>query len=280
MNSHSCFVETTVLAEALLKISTRRQSAVAMIAEYPHSILPVYSIKELKAGPLFGYRWVHDKLLEMKSFIEVRNWIDIQYGSYRKGSAQEALNMGEEATLAGLEIFNGSMFASPRDARSVQEKMADSVRYHIRRRIQFAWRERRKITKSVSNELTCFAESAPWIDESTGFYEDNRLGCDIGEQCCLAHGFSMRRGDLMKLKAAIKGSIKDEDKRRRKAIYRLLNPKTNKTFGNEECRHLGDAVFVLQCPKECEILTTNIKDLKKLGAALKKNVRQLKLTKK
>ena len=280
MNNGCCFVETTVLAEALLKISSRRKKAVAMIDEYPNSILPVYAIKELKAGPLLGYRFAHDKLIEMKSFIEVRNWLDMQYPTYKKGSAQEALNMGEEATLEGLEIFHGSRFASSSDTRSVQEKMADSVRYHIRRRIQIAWRNRKRITKRVSNELSCFAESAPWINELTGFYEDDRLKCDVGKRCCLALGFSKRRGDLRKLKTAIKGSTSDEDGRRRKILYQLLDREPKKVFFNEECKHLGDAIFALQCPNGCDILTTNIKDLKKLGTALKKNVRQLKLTEK
>jgi hypothetical protein len=72
---------------------------------------------------------------------------------------------------------------------------------------------------------------------------------------------------------------REEDKQRRKALYLLLSSKATKKFGNEECRHLGDAVFVLLCPQDCEIVTMNIKDFQKFGAALKKKVRQLRLTK-
>jgi hypothetical protein len=69
------YVETTVLADALLKPGARASAAKATIGRFSESLLPVYSIKEFKAGPLHHYVWFHGKLVQTKS------WGKSLYGS-------------------------------------------------------------------------------------------------------------------------------------------------------------------------------------------------------
>ena len=55
-------VDTTVIANALLKAKAERGSAILAIKRFEESFAPVYAIKELKAGPLKNYIWFHNKL--------------------------------------------------------------------------------------------------------------------------------------------------------------------------------------------------------------------------
>lgn len=260
-----CFVDTTVLVEALIKQKEQRRRAKAAIRSYQRSVLPIYAIKEFKAGALKGYRWAHNRLVDLGSFIETVNFINRQFPTNVKSSAQEALAMG-------MAVFKGSELATASTIVETQRMMADSARLHIRRRIFEGWRERRKITTEIMDELTCYAEVPPAYNEETGYIDDDRTECDLSDECCLAETLRSRRSPLRKLISAIKLSNRPEDLRRKKALYLLLERGKNSNFGNEACRNLGDAYFVLRCPTGCAILTTNFSDHVRLGSALKKEV--------
>jgi len=62
------YVETTILTNVLLKPDSKKQAAArSALSRYEETLLPVYSIKEWKAGPLDHYSYVHDKLVETRS---------------------------------------------------------------------------------------------------------------------------------------------------------------------------------------------------------------------
>jgi hypothetical protein len=65
---NEAYVETTILANILLKPGSQKQAkSQAGLERYEKTLLPVYSIKELKAGPLEHYAYFHDKLVTTKS---------------------------------------------------------------------------------------------------------------------------------------------------------------------------------------------------------------------
>ena len=260
-----CFVDTTVLAEVLLKANANRRKARAKLREYNSSILPIYAIKELKAGPLKHYIWLHNKLVDLKSFSRTLRAIHNAFHKpYQKGTAEEALEMAAQTLV-------GSNFASANSAQKTDAALADALRLSIRRRIDIAWRERRKVTTDVADELSCYAEIAHEYNEQTEFIDDERRTCDLSNECSLASGFRKRRGELRKLISAIKESDRPEDRRRKGCLYDLLE-RPPKTFTPETCLSLGDAYFALQCSKDCAILTSNYKDHIVLGNALGKDV--------
>jgi hypothetical protein len=261
----SCFVDTTVLVEALLKPMANRKKARATIRQYERSMLPAYAIKELKCGPLKHFIWLHNKFSETKSFSRTLRAIQRAFmRPYQQGTALEALQVGAEL-LIGAELSHANT------PRQTDLAMADSFRLALRRRIDLAWRERRKLTSEVTDELSCFAEVAHSFNEKTKFIDDNRRKCDLEEKCCLASGLVSRPDDLDKLIHAIKGLTRPEDNRRRAALHLLRNtPK--RPFGDQACKDLGDAYFALQCPADCAILTSNAKDHTVLARALNKTV--------
>jgi hypothetical protein len=272
MNYRSCFIDTTILAEALLKARENRSRARTAIRQYKRSVLPVYAIKEWQYGALKNFIWLHNKLADTRSFSRTIRAIHKNFRKpYMQGTLLEALELGAEMLI-------GSDLSQADTPQKTQLAMADSARLHIRRRIDAAWRERRKLTTEVFEELPCFPDNAHSFNEETKYIDSQRQNCDLQKECCLADGFRARRGDLHKLLTAIKDETRLEDKKRRTALHLLLKrPKPKKPFDDANCRALGDAYFALQCPQDCAILTSNFKDLERLGGALRKEAHQYKV---
>jgi hypothetical protein len=264
-NKTNCYIDTTVLTEALLKPSDNRKKARATIKNYDRSFLPVYAIKELKCGPMKHFIWLHNRFAETKSFNRTMKAV---HSNFRQRNLQAT---ALEAWQVGGELLTGASLASATTRQQTQVALADSYRYALRRRIDVAWRDRRKLVSEVTDELSCFAEVAHSFNERTKLIDDQRRKCDLEVECCLAPEFRARKGDLTKLIAAIEGLTRPEDNRRRKALHLLLNtPK--RPFDDKACKSLGDAFFALRCPPACAILTTNAKDHVPLAAALGKQV--------
>src|ERR1035438_10167959 len=62
-----CYLDTTILIEALFKTRGRRLKARTAIQAYKTSLLPVYAIKEMSAGALANIIWLYNKLEETHS---------------------------------------------------------------------------------------------------------------------------------------------------------------------------------------------------------------------
>jgi hypothetical protein len=265
MSGRCCFIDTTVLAEALLKAQDKRRRARAKINGYSSSLLPVYAIKELKLGPLRHYIWLHNKLVDTRSFSRtIRAIHNAFHKPYLKGTVEEALEVGAESLV-------GSHLAAANTRQKTQVAMADSLRLSLRRRIEKAWSDRRKIATQVVDELSCFREVAHSYNEETKYIDQKDGGCESARECCLSADLRKRRGDLHKLIAAIKDSERAEDKRRKKSLYHLLQ-RPEGPFRDTQCRSLGDAYWALRCPVGCAILTSNDKDHTVLASALRKQV--------
>src|SRR5579871_2392092 len=86
------FVETTVLTDLLLKPGTAKNArATAALRRYSKTLLPVYSIKEWKAGPLDYFAYLHDKLFVTGSLRKTFAAIAALPSGYRKSTSMEAL---------------------------------------------------------------------------------------------------------------------------------------------------------------------------------------------
>ncbi|HME58551.1 MAG TPA: hypothetical protein VKF63_09440, partial [Terracidiphilus sp.] len=141
--------------------------------------------------------------------------------------------------------------------------------------IQNGWRDRRKVTTEVVQELDCFPENPPYLDEELRIMTLGKRGCPSNEDCHYATELRKRTRDLNLLLQVIKGSDRREDIRRRKALNLLVRT-PNRKFENEDCRGLGDAYFALNCPESATILTSNKKDHAPLAEALGKSVTEYK----
>jgi len=256
------YVETTILTDILLKPNTlKRKRARAAFAKYENTLLPVYSIKEWKAGPLSYFAYVHDKLVLTQSWADTMQAIAALSGlSYRKATSMEALAAAGQVAKKQPTRYAG--------LGSTDKENADSYRLALECIIVRSWQKRRKVTSQVVDDLPCYVEAAPRIGKDGLFDLDPRL-CDKDQECCLAPALKSEPKLLEALRNAIPDSVRGEDQKRRQALKQLIkHPKDVVT--RETCRDLGDAIFAFFCPKDAVILTTNLRDHERLAKAIGK----------
>lgn len=257
------YVETTVLTDLLLKPKTpKQQRAKEALARHPNTLLPVYSIRELKAGPLRNFAYLHDKLVITESLRDTLLAISVlPKASHKRATSVEALTTAATISRAQTETLSG-LGTSDRD-------MADSYRLALASIIIRSWRKRRKVTSAVVDELPCYTEAEPFVGKD-GLFELKPWDCERDQECCLGPRLKAEP----KLLVALRDSIPDnsgrrEDQRRRAALKKLIkHPKD--AVDRETCRDLGDAIFAFFCPKSAVILTTNLRDLQPLASSIGK----------
>lgn len=261
------FVDTTILTNILLKSGDICEKSQSALRIFDQSFLPVYAIKEFKAGPLHNYVYLHNKLVTTGSYdktIAAIQRLSLTPQRYKTATALEALTEASKS-------FSQN---TPQDLlekychTDLGKILYDETRISLRVIIMIAWKKRRLVTTEVVNPLICYNEIAPI--EKRGLIDDSPLSCESHSTCSIQKILKDKLEDVEKLWEAIdESSPKIEDQRRRKVLKSLFRtPKRD--ISGDDCRRLGDAVFALLAPKDSVILTTNIKDHKTLAQALDK----------
>lgn len=261
-NTSKAYIETTVLTDVLIKPGSKQESrAKTGLSRYAETLLPVYSIKEWKNGPLDHYAYVHDKLVQTKSVADTLaaiNSISPYYAPYKKFTSSSAI----EAAFR----LNATDTSNDTD-------LADRLRLALASLIMRSWQRRRLVATKTIQDLDCYTEAQPTIGRD-GLIDLNPQKCLQERECGLADALKSRPNLLTALRDAIpESSTRVEDRNRRKVLKQLINtPKFRLT--EEQCRWLGDAVFAFFCPDDAIILTTNVKDHKPLAEAIGKSAVQ------
>jgi len=257
------YVETTILTDILLKPNTlKRARAQAALARYENTLLPVYSIKEWKAGPLSYYAYLHDKLVFTQSFADTIQAIPaLPRLGYRRATSMDAL-----AAAGQVVKKQPAKYVNP---GTTDKAHADSYRLALASIIIRSWQKRRQVTSQVVDDLPCYLEASPHIGKDGFFDLDPRL-CEKDQECCFASALKSKPQLLESLRKSIpENSGRREDQKRRKALKQLIkHPK--ETLTRETCRDLGDALFAFFCPQSAVVLTTNIGDHEPLANAVGK----------
>lgn len=260
-----CYLDTTVLIEALFKTGRRRRKARVAVQGFAKSLLPVYAIKEMSAGALSYAMWLYNRLSETHS---MKKTYDAVTSNIKQPNR---VTTSLELLQATSEAFRGADFADARTPAQTDRMLAEMNALALRRIIVNGWRNRRKVTTDVVQELDCFPENPPYIDEELRIMTMGKSSCPSIRDCHYASELRKRPDDLNSLLQVLKGSTRREDIRRRKALN-VLTRTPKRSFDNDKCRWLGDAYFALNCPKNATILTSNQRDHAPLAEALGKSV--------
>ena len=257
MAQSKAFVDTTILAEVLLKTGPSHDAAQNALRLYDQTLLPVYAIKEWKRGQFATYVFIHNRLKRTGSFSATSFALSRMFMRPRSQStAFEAL------ALLSLNLSSAPM------AVVSDSELADRFRLAFKTLIYSSWESRRSVTSDTVMDLECYVESGP-RDQANGEIDIQPRNCKGEQECCLAKQLRKDKDALIKLRDAIPPSGRTEDTRRRQALKKLaVHP--NSRFDREDCRALGDAYFALFAPTDADILTTNIKDHLPLAIALGK----------
>jgi hypothetical protein len=261
------YVETTVLTNVLLKPGSVKEAAArSALARYDETLLPVYSIKELKSGPLDHYSYFHDKLVQTRSLadtVAAVNSLNPVTEARRRSTSFEAL---EAATR-----LDSARPRTPPSDLPLDEELADRYRLSLEALVILGWQKRRGVTTRTIQDLECYTEAEPRIGKD-GLFDLMPKECARDRACCLWD--ELRSEASRPLLSALRDSIPEastgyENRNRRKVLKQLINtPKL--PLGREQCRWLGDAAFAFFCPPDAVILTTNIRDHQPLANAIGK----------
>ena len=256
--SEKAFIDTTILAEVLLKTGPSHDAAIRALGRYKETLLPVYAIKEWKRSQLATYVLIFNQLTRTRSFTQTNIWLSKFFHRPRMQSTSR-----EAEALATLHLPSAPMSPSSPD-----EELADRFRLAYRTLIHTSWESRRSVTSATVMDLECYVESGP-KEMPDGQLNINPRDCGGDRECCLARRLRKDAAALMKMRESIPLSGRPEDSKRREVLKKLAVHPTV-MFDRKDCRALGDAYFAFFAPDGSEILTTNIKDHAPLANALGK----------
>ncbi len=262
------FLDTTVLTDALLKPGAAANAAKAAISRFKISQLPVYAIKEFKAGPLRNFVWFHNRLVLSKSYSEALDALhrmSLSPRRYRTATAIEALRASAYASGKQKLLELTAKYGRAADFDTVQR---DEYILAIKTAVIKAWRKRHSVASATVEPLTCYDEKEPI--ERRGLLDLEPTDCSPVSECCLGQRLKARPDQLEKLKDATDSLDRNRERQRRHEVLRNLIRKPKNPLSRKECRYLGDAVFAFLAPDDSTILTTNLKDHVPLAEALGK----------
>lgn len=263
------FLDTTILTNALLKPSGN-QATKSLLKKYNETQLPVYTIKEFKAGPLRNFAWFHNKLVLLGSFrkaMVVLHGVSRSPMRYRTSTAIEALI---EAIYATENTTAGHLVQKYGSAASDEFMTTDRFRLAIKGLIHKAWKKRRKLTTHVVQELSCYEEVDP--KDSRGLIDLKPYRCNPIRECCLASDLRSNPLNLKAMHNAVNNQPTNRERQKRSQILNDMIRKPKYLLTEKSCRYLGDAIIVFFAPNDSIILTTNLSDHEALANALGKTV--------
>lgn len=261
------FVETTVLTDLLLKKDGSEKAAETAIAKYAGAIVHQFAWKEFKRGPLKNFVWALNKLADTGSFVETLAALQRMSMSPRKyltATAIQALHTGFKAMFASPTL---GALQNQYGAKADPDRLhADALRLELKRTVLNSWSKRHSLYGGQQELLDCYPD-ADLVERGARLEIDPR-DCPRGTDCCLRARLSNKRKEVGKAKDALPDDGRKETRERYK-VLRQLEKHHSSPMNPADCQRFGDAYFVLFCPGDAELLTTNVRDIQPMADALK-----------
>lgn len=268
MIKDKAYLETTILADSLIKIGPDAEEAKAAVRQYSISLLPVYAIKEFKAGALGYVSYLHSKLLESKSYAATLSALArVVQQPYRVATCLRLLgDLHSKIVSSPQKATLKAKYGSLAEADKI---IFDSLVLETKMLVMKAWLRCDSIATEIVDDLSCYKRIAPKIRKN-GRYNLDPTTCKTND-CCMAKNLKARKIELTRLVSVIKRLPPKRENGPRQAVLHNLAVRGNYKLKNKDCMSLGDAVFALYCPADADILTTNLSDLRPLAEALGKS---------
>lgn len=268
------YVDTTVLADIVLKHGQPQEQGLAALRSFEITQLPVYAIKEFKRGPLANFTWLHNKFVTTQSFAETIAALHAVSRTPKRYLTSTALEAVVKAAYSIAQETPSTLAAKYGVDAEMDKIYCDEYRLSLKKTIFQAWSSLRSVATETVQPLSCYDEKPPY--EKRGMIELDPKKCDLQPTCCLVTSLKLMANDLKKMREAIQasGSDRQEDQRRSKALKQVYHTKTAIT--DDVCRALGDAIIVAYAPAGATILTTNVRDHTVLANAVGKRVQSPK----
>jgi hypothetical protein len=257
----TAFVETTVLTNYLLKRDGSEIAAKNLMSQFDVCIVPEFSWKEFKRGPLSAFRWAHDKLASTGSYaqtLQAFQRLSMTPKRYFIATAAQALHTGSVSfgsmTTADLQVKYGK-------AATLDNVQADANRLELKALIVSSWNKRHKL--GCDMPLSCYKNIDVMLKNNR--IDMDPLDCKV-EDCCLRSKLISAPEKLRKLSEGLRHCPEKKETQVRARVVNDLIRTPNRDMSPKLCRAFGDAFFVSFCPPGATILTTNSSDITPLAS--------------
>jgi hypothetical protein len=264
-NKQTVYVETTVLTDLLLKTGALKEQASSALGFFEEKLLPVYAIKEFKAGPLRRFVWLHNKLVVLNSFsatLDILQRVSRTPQRYLTSTAIEAL----KTTAYSIGNIKARELVKKYGPNATLDAMQrDEYRLALRMAVEKAWKNRKRGFRIVQ-PVSCYIEVAP--QEKRGQLSLEPTSC--GEMSCRLWPKIAEQPQVLATLRAVTDTVSNAEHKRRSQALHDIERKPNVPVSRNQCVNLGDAVFAIFAPKDSTILSTNLRDLRPLAESLGK----------
>jgi hypothetical protein len=266
------YVDTTILTDVLLNSGDVAKAAETALSSFESTSLPVYAIKEFKAGPLGYFVYFHNKLVTLQSFQKAITALQRLSRTPQRNRLATSIQALEKGLSESFSKHTTKDMVDKYGANAQMDRVLyDELRSAINGIVKRAWRRRRKVTSEIVDPLDCYHEVGPSMKR--GLLELGPCDCPEDSGCYVSRLMQKAPDKLTKMRDRIVDSTKAENVKRAKVLREMIRkPKTDIT--KNDCRNLGDAVFAFFAPEDSVILTTNIQDYQPLVDALGKTVQR------
>lgn len=267
----TAFLDTTVLTNALLKSSALGREARRAIGSYERSELPVYAIKEFKAGPLTNFVWMHNKLAETGSLAEALSALQRMSRTPKRYLVSTAIEALQEAMAELADMTTGDLIEKYGHSARLDAVQCDQYRLAIKAKVYSAWKRKDQLCTEVVQPLDCYLFQGP--TDERGLVSLKPTKCSPHPECCLAPQLKAAPDVLKLLRDAVEFcEPQNAEHQRRAKVLRELERKPKSPMTESMCRDLGDAYFAFFSPPNAVVVTTNLRDHEPLARAVGKPV--------
>lgn len=256
----TAFIETTVLTNLLLKRDGSEKAAKAIMSQFAACIVPEFSWKEFKRGPLSAFRWAHNKLAETGSYAQTL----AAFQRMSKGPRRYYIATAAQALHSASVVF-GSMTTSELQrkygkAALLDTVQADAARLELKALIVSSWNKRHTLGCDLS--LECYRNVDAELKKDR--ISIDPLDCKTVD-CCLRQKLISTPDKLKKLSDGLGHCPSKKETLDRLKVVNDLSRTPKREMSVKQCRAFGDAYFVAFCPDGATILTTNVADISPLA---------------
>ena len=263
------YVDTTVLTNLLLKKGELNVSASTALTRFEETLLPVYAIKEFKAGPLRRFVWLHNKIVE-------NGYAGAMDALQRlSGTPQRYL------TSTAIEALKTSAYTlGPTSWKELQKKYGSRAANFEQIQAERIWSCVKgcgdESLEETQGEIIKSRPPTAMLHRSRSIPQRWLRATRVRSGVCQSAIYAVWVRELASAPEALRAlkkatdQISNAEHRRRSQALSDIARKSNVGVTEQQCRALGDAIFAFFAPEDSVVLTTNTRDMEPLAAALGK----------
>jgi hypothetical protein len=266
MSKKGALVETTILTDFLLKRDGSQLAAKHLMDKYSEVLIPHFSWKEMKRGPLAAFVWFHNKLSQTGDFsvtLIALQKISRTPKKYFTATSIQAIHSAFVNLFGQSNLVKGGHGLS---GEELNKLISRSLRVETRRIVESAWRKRDELGGGIHHRLICYPDAE--LRFSKELLDIDPRDCKKGVKCCLHAEILLNDSRVDTIRNAIDRNDNRKELVDRRQTLRAATKHRSSPLNKDDCRKIGDAYFVIFCPPGYDIITTNSRDIEPMARSV------------